>query len=146
MYKIFKGREELFDRIVDVLTFIFAAIVFLAADAGGVTKDTMLIPTITNGLTATTSIAIAGTGVVLAFAHNNKLFLKRTRPWASRIYYTFAFLLMAMAFVGLANFALMWGDYEKAVRTAMAGLIIAFAIFANFTFFISRRYVEPVLQ
>jgi hypothetical protein len=144
MLKYFKGRESLLDKIIDILTFIFAAIMFLAVDAGGVTTDTSYIPTISNGITATTSIIVGATGLVLTFAHANNL-VQRNKPWANRIYYTFAFILLAISFVFLTYVALTWGDYVKAIRTAMAGLVIAGGTFANFTLFVLRKYVEPTV-
>lgn len=144
MYKFFRGREALFDRLVDIATFIFAAVFFLAADSGGITKDTDYIPTIANGITASTSIIVAATGLVLTFANANKL-IQRKKAWADRIYFTFGFILLAITFVFLTYVALKWGDYVLAIRTAMGGLVIALATFANFTFFALRRYIEPYL-
>jgi hypothetical protein len=145
MYRYFRGREALLDKLVDIATFIAAAVILLAVDSVGITKDIEYIPTITNGITASTSIIVAATGLVLTFANANKL-IQRKRAWADRIYYTFAFILLAISFVFLTYVALMWGDYVKAIRTAMAGLVIALATFANFTFLVLRRYIEPTLS
>lgn len=82
--------------------------------------------------------------MVLTFANTHKL-IQRNKAWADRIYCMFAFVLMAISFVFLTYAALMWGDYVKAIRTAMAGLIVALATFADFMFLVLRRYVEPCL-
>jgi AcrR family transcriptional regulator len=144
MYRYFRGKEALFDKLVDIATIISAIVVFLSIDSVGITKEINDIPTITNGITASTSIIVAATGLVLTFANTHKL-IQRNKAWADRIYYTFAFVLMAIGFVFLTYVALMWGDYIKAIRTGMAGLVIASATFANFTFLVLRRYIEPTL-
>jgi hypothetical protein len=145
MYRFFRASAQVwFDRLVDIATFISAALVFWALGGVGITHDTAFIPTITNGITATTSIVVAGTGLVLTFANAHKL-IQRNKVWADRVYYTLCFVLVSIGFVFLAYFGLMSGEYVVGIRTAMMGMIIASGTFANFTFFVLRRYIEPTL-
>ena len=144
MYRYFRGKEASLDKLVDIVTIISVAVIFLVVYTVGITKDTGYIPTICNGITASTAIMVAATGLVLTFAKAEKL-IQRNKVWADRIYYVFALILLAISFVFLTYVALMWGDYVKAIRTAMGGLIIVLATFANFTFLVLRRYIEPTL-
>ncbi len=143
MYRIFRGKEALFDKLMDVFFFLFAVAAFIAVISTGITKETNLIPTITNGVIASTSIIVATTGLTITFAHTSGL--TKDKVMINRIYYSFAFILVIISFVFLTYLALMSGDNVKAIQTGMTALIIALANFADLLFFVLRRYVEPIL-
>lgn len=145
MYKYFKRREALFDKLVDVAVIIFAAISIIAVGTIEITSDIQLIPTITNGVTSCASIVIAATGVILTFAHTSNLIDRKSKAMVHRIYYTVCFIMLSIAFIFLTYVAMMSGDYVKGLKTGMGGLVVALANFGDFTFLVIRKYVEPHL-
>jgi hypothetical protein len=143
MYRIFRGKETLEDKLWDVLFIVFAVAAFIAVASARVTSEANLIPTITNGVTASTSIIIAANGLIVTFAHTSKV--KKDKVMINRTYYSFVFILLVIMFIFLTYLALMSGDNVKGIQTGMTGLIIALANFADFSLFVLRRYVEPAL-
>ena len=92
MLRTFKGKEALLDKLYDVFFIVFAVAAFIAVANANVTSNTDLIPTVTNGVTASTAIIVAINGLTITFAYTSEV--KRDKAMITRTYYSFAFILV----------------------------------------------------
>jgi hypothetical protein len=130
-------KTLMYFQIFLVVIGIFLSVAILNANA---TASDSLIVTITNGITTSSSIMIAGVGILLTYSHSSALLnfqlIKR------RLYFMVALMVFSAISIFGTYFYLMVSEYTKALKLGMIGLLLSFLNLFAFAALISRRLLK----
>jgi hypothetical protein len=89
-----------------------------------------LAVTITNGVTTSTSVMIAGSGILLNYSHTSKILSLKTAERNVRL--MVAFMFFSGIFIFWSYSKLITGEYTTALKLAMSGLSFSLMNFLAF--------------
>jgi hypothetical protein len=120
-----------------VIVGMIASIVILTAN---VIDNHNLIVSISNGLTTSSSVMIAGSAMLLTYSHSSQLV--NLQLIKKRLYVMIALMFFSATFIFFTYNYLMIGEYVKAIKIGMFGLLLSFLNFSAFAVFTARKLLK----
>lgn len=116
--------------IFQVAMIIALALVLIEVWSDKFILNDSLTATVTNGITTSTSVMIAGSGILLNYSHTSQILSLKTAKRNVKL--MVAFMVFSGIFIFWSYIKLITGDYSMALKLAMSALSFSLMNFLAF--------------